>query len=117
LEARIVADVTLAALDCGEGYVGRSVHRLQELCALARTSEAAAAHDLAALFYAMLLAVVGRLDDAAARVADGSEQARREGNAMALDTWAPGDQVVHLAAGRLSAARDATESLAPPQQT
>jgi DNA-binding CsgD family transcriptional regulator len=117
LEARIVADVTLAVLDCGEGYVGRSVRRLEELCALPRTSDVTAAHDLAALYYAMLLAVVGRLDDAAARVADGSEQARREGNAMALDMWAPVDQVVHLAAGRLSAARAATESLAPPQRT
>ena len=37
------------------------------------------------MYYANLLAVVGRLDDAAARVADGIEQARREGNAMALD--------------------------------
>ncbi len=116
LEARIVADVTLAALDCGEGYVGRSVRRLEELCALARTSDATAAHDLAALYYAMLLAVVGRLDDAAARVADGSEQARREGNAMALDMWAPVDRVVHLAAGRLSAARAVTESLARPER-
>src|SRR6201999_557475 len=75
LEARIVADVTLAVLDCGEGYVGRALGRLEELCALARTSDATAAHDLAALYYAMLLAVVGRLDEAAARVADGSEQA------------------------------------------
>ena len=116
LEARIVADVTLAALDCGEGYVGRSVRRLEELCALARTSDATAAHDLAALYYAMLLAVVGRLDDAAARVADGTEQARREGNAMALDMWAPVDGVVHLAAGRLSAARAVTESLARPER-
>ena len=64
-----------------------------------------------------LLAVVGRLDDAAAQVADGTEQARREGNAMALDIWATMDGVVHLAAGRLSAARAATESLPPPQRT
>ena len=117
LEARILANLTLAVLDCGEGYVGRSVRRLEELCALARTMDACAAHDLAALHYAMLLAVVGRLDDAAARVADGTEQARRERNAMALDMWATMDGCVHLAAGRLSAARAATESLAPPQQT
>ena len=117
LEARILANLTLAVLDCGEGYVGRSVRRLEELCALARTIDASAAHDLAALHYAMLLAVVGRLDDAAARIADGTEQARREHNAMALDMWATMDGCVHLAAGRLSAARAATESLAPPQQT
>ena len=36
---------------------------------------------------------------------------------MALDIWATLDGVVHLAAGRLSAARAATESLPPPQRT
>ena len=76
-----------------------------------------AAHFPAALNYAAMLAVVGRLDDAAAQVADGTEQARRERNAMALDIWTLFDGVVHLAAGRLSAARAATESLPPPQPT
>ena len=76
-----------------------------------------AAHDLAAAHYANLLAVVGRLDDAAAQVADGIEQARRERNAMALDIWADIDAWVHLAAGRLSAARAAVESLPRPQPT
>jgi DNA-binding CsgD family transcriptional regulator len=55
------------------------------------------------------------LEDAAARVADGTEQARRERNAMALDIWATFGGIVHLAAGRLSAARAAAESLPPPQ--
>jgi DNA-binding CsgD family transcriptional regulator len=117
LESKIVATLTLALFDSGDGYAGRSVRRLGELCALARTSDANAAHDLAANHYALLLAVVGRLDDAAAQVADGTEQARREGNAMALDMWATIDGVVHLSAGRLSAARAATESLPPPERT
>ena len=117
LESKIVANLTLALLDCGEGYAGRALRRLEELCALARTSDATAAHDLAAMHYSLLLAVVGRLDDAAARVTDGIEQARREGNAMALDIWTTIDGVVHLSAGRLSAARAATESLAPPHPT
>ena len=117
LEATILANLTLALLDGGEGYAGRALRRLEELCALARASDVTAAHDLAAIHYALLLAVVGRLDDAAAQVADGTEQARREGNAMALDIWATIDGMVHLAAGRLSAARAATESLPPPQRT
>jgi DNA-binding CsgD family transcriptional regulator len=69
------------------------------------------------MHYALLLALVGRLDDAAAQVADGTEQARREGNAMALDIWATWDGIVHLTAGRLSAARAAIESLPRPQRT
>jgi DNA-binding CsgD family transcriptional regulator len=116
LESKIVADIALALLDGGEGYVGRALGRLEELCAFARASDATAAHDFAAMHYAMLLAVVGRLDEAAARVADGTEQARREGNAMALDIWATMDGLVHLAAGRLSAARAAAESLPRPQR-
>jgi DNA-binding CsgD family transcriptional regulator len=117
LEATILANLTLAVLDDGEGYAGRSVRRLEELCALARTSGVTAAHDLAANHYAILLAVVDRLDDAAAQIADETDQARRQGNAMALDMWATIDGVVHLTAGRLSAARAATESLPPPQRT
>jgi DNA-binding CsgD family transcriptional regulator len=112
LEATILANLTLALLDCGDGYAGRALGRLAEVCALARTSDATAAHDLAANHYAILLALVGRLDDAAAQVADGIEQARREGNAMALDIWVTMDGIVHLTAGRLSAAR-----LPPPQRT
>jgi DNA-binding CsgD family transcriptional regulator len=117
LEARIMADVTLALLDCGDGYVGRALRRLEELCALARTSDVTAAHLLAAMHYAFLLAVVGRLDDAAAQVADGTQQARRAGNAMALGIWTLNDGVVHLAAGRLSAARAAAESVPPARRT
>jgi DNA-binding CsgD family transcriptional regulator len=116
LESKIVADVTLALLACGEGYAGRAARHLEELCVLARTSDATEAHDFAAIHHALLLVVVGRLDDAAARVADGTEQARRAGNAMVLDIWVALDGMVHLAAGRLSAARAAAESLPPPQR-
>lgn len=117
LEATIMADVTHALLDAGEGYTARALGRLEELCPLAHTNETALAHAYAGMYNANLLAVVGRLDDATARVADGIGQARREGNAMALALWAVFSGLVHLAAGRLSAARDATESLPPPQRT
>jgi DNA-binding CsgD family transcriptional regulator len=115
LESKIVADVTFALLDCGEGYAGRAVRSLEELCVLARTTDATEAHEFAAIHHALLLVVVGWLDDAAAQVAEGTEQARRAGNAMVLDIWVALDGMVHLAAGRLSAARDAAESLPPPE--
>jgi DNA-binding CsgD family transcriptional regulator len=117
LEATILADVALALLDDGQGYAGRTLGRLEELCRRARAGHVTAAHFPAALNYAFLLAMVGRLDDAAAQVADGTQQARREGNAMALHSWATIDGMVHLAAGRLSAARAATESLPRPERT
>ncbi|MBV8295088.1 MAG: AAA family ATPase, partial [Mycobacterium sp.] len=116
-EAKILVEVTLALLDGGEGYAGRALGRLEELRTLARASGVTAAHDLAAVHYAMLLAVVGRLDDAAAQVAEGMEQVRRERDAMALDLWTMVDGLVHMAAGRLSAARAAAESLPSPLGT
>jgi DNA-binding CsgD family transcriptional regulator len=117
LEASIMANVTLALLDGGDGGAGRALQRLKELCALVRTSDAAPAHDLAAIHYATLLTVVGRLDDAAAQAAAGRQQARRAGNAMALEQWDIVDGVVHTTAGRLIAARAAVEFLPPPPQT
>jgi DNA-binding CsgD family transcriptional regulator len=117
LEATIMADVTLALLDAGEGYTARALGRLEALCPLAHTNDTALAHAYAGMYNANLLAVVGRLDAAAAQVADGIGQASREGNAMALAVWAVFNGMVRLAAGRLSAARDATESLPPPQPT
>jgi DNA-binding CsgD family transcriptional regulator len=117
LESKMLADVTLAQIDCGDGYAGRALRRLEELCALARAGDVSADRDFAAAQYALVLGVVGRLDDATAQVADGTERARREGNAMALDLWAIVVGLVHLAAGRLSAARAAVESLPPPQPT
>jgi DNA-binding CsgD family transcriptional regulator len=117
LEATIMAEVTHALLDSGEGYAARALGRLEQLRPLAYTNETALAHAYAGMFHANLLAVVGRLDDATARVAEGIGQAGREGNAMALANWAVYSGWVHLAAGRLSAARDAAESLPPPQPT
>jgi DNA-binding CsgD family transcriptional regulator len=112
-----MANVTLAMLDGGDGGAGRALQRLKELCALVRTSDAAPAHDLAAIHYATLLTVVGRLDGAAAQAAAGRQQARRAGNAMALEQWDIVDGVVHTTAGRLTAARAAVEFLPPPPRT
>ena len=117
LEATIMAEVTHALLDSGEGYTARALGRLEQLRPLAYTNETALAHAYAGKYHANLLAVVGRLDDATARVAEGIGQASREGNAMALATWAVISGMVHLAAGRLSAARDAAEPLPAPQPT
>lgn len=117
LEATIIAEVTQALLDSGDGCAARALGRLEQLRLLTYTTETALAHAYAGMFHANLLAVVGRLDDATARVAEGMGQAGREGNAMALANWAVYSGWVHLAAGRLSAARDAADSLPPPLPT
>jgi DNA-binding CsgD family transcriptional regulator len=117
LEATIMTEVTHALLDSGEGYTSRALGRLEQLRPLAYTNETALAHAYTRMYHANLLAVVGRLDDATVRVAEGIAQAGREGNALALATWAVYSGWVHLAAGRLSAARDAADSLPPPHPT
>jgi DNA-binding CsgD family transcriptional regulator len=117
LEATFLADIALALLDGGDGYAGRALRRLEELCAHAPTGEATAARVLAAQHRALLLAAVGRVDDATAQIASGAARGRRERDAIAVNIWAIFGGLVHVAAGRLSAARAAVESLAPPQPT
>jgi hypothetical protein len=67
------------------------------------------AHHLAAIHLANLLAVVGRLDDAAALVASRTEKSQKEHDGMALHIWALTAGVVQVAAGKLSAARATLE--------
>lgn len=75
------------------------------------------AHNLAACHLANLLAVVGRMDDAAALIANFRQRSRQERDGMALHIWDLTAGVVHVAAGRLSAARAVTESLPTPERT
>jgi DNA-binding NarL/FixJ family response regulator len=116
LESKVIVDLTLACFDCADGYPSRALGNLEELCELGASSDLVA-HLLVENYYANWLALVGRLDDAAKRVAAGADRAKREHNAMALDIWAALDGIVHLAAGRLTAARAAVESLPRPEQT
>jgi DNA-binding CsgD family transcriptional regulator len=117
LESKVITNLTLACYDCADGHAYRALHTLEELCALGRTNELPLAHLLAANYYANVLALVGRLDEAGDQVAAGIERARQQRNALALDVWATIDGMVHLAAGRLTAARAAVEPLPPPEQT
>jgi DNA-binding CsgD family transcriptional regulator len=117
LAAKIVADLTLTCFDGADGQACRALRNLEELCALGHTNDLPVAHLLATNFYANLLAVVGRLDEAADQVAIGMQRARRERNALAVEVWATIDGTIHLAAGRLADARGAVEGLPPPEST
>lgn len=116
LEASMLSGVALACLDCANGYPGRALHRVEELQGPAPAGDMTA-HNLAACHLANLLAVVGRLEDAVALVANCTERSRQERDGMALHIWALTAGVVHLAAGRLSAARTTTERLPTPERT
>jgi DNA-binding NarL/FixJ family response regulator len=116
LESKVVANLTLSCFDCADGQACRALHSLEELCALGHTNELPVAHLLASNYYANLLALVGRLDEAAEEVSAGVERAKQECNTMVLDVWATIDGMVHLAAGRLAEARAAVEALPNPEQ-
>jgi DNA-binding CsgD family transcriptional regulator len=116
LESKVIANLTLSCYDCADGHATRALDEVERLCSLGSTDELPVAHLLATNYYTNLLALTGRLDEAAEQVVVGRERAKQECNALALDVWATIDGVVQLAAGRLSDARDAVESLPPPDR-
>jgi DNA-binding CsgD family transcriptional regulator len=116
LESSILSGIALACLDCANGYAGRALHRVEELQALTPAGDMTA-HHLAAIHLANLLAVVGRLEDAAALVAGRTEKSQKERDGMALHIWALTAGVVQVAAGSLSAARATLEWLPTPERT
>lgn len=115
IESSILSRVALACLDCANGYPARALQRVEELQALTPAGDMTA-QNLAACHLANQLAVVGRLEDAAALVANCTEKSQQERDGMALHIWALTAGVVHVAAGRLSAARAATEWLPTPER-
>src|SRR6185312_6625221 len=116
LESSMLSAVALACLDCANGYAGRALHRVEELQDLTPAGDMTA-HHLAAIHLANLLAVVGRLDDAAALVASGTKKSHKERDGMALHIWGLTASLVQVAAGRLSAARATLDGLPTPQRT
>jgi DNA-binding CsgD family transcriptional regulator len=114
VESRILRETTLAVLDAADGYAQSAIRRMDELDALARGSETTLAHELCAMHKASLLALVGRFDDAAAAIADGTGKARRDHAGMPLHLWRATGATVHFAAGRLAAARADAEAPFPP---
>jgi DNA-binding CsgD family transcriptional regulator len=114
VESRILRETTLAVLDAADGYPQTAIRRMDGLDALARSGEPTVAHELCAMHKASLLSFVGRYDDAAAAIADGTEKARRDHAGMPLHLWRATGAFVHLAAGRLAAARSGAEAPLPP---
>jgi ATP/maltotriose-dependent transcriptional regulator MalT len=111
LEARIVSDTALALIDYQDGYAVRALRRMDEVEILTRGGKATFGGIYAAKRRAGLIVCVGSLEEASAQVAEGTEKARRERNAMALPGWTHLGGMIHAAAGRLAAARATIEAL------
>ena len=111
LETRILCEIALAILDYSDGYPARAIQRMESLDALTSGGNITFAHMLAAVHRTVVLTFAGRSEEAAALVAEGTDKAQRERNAMALPIWATMGAMVHLAEGRLSSARATVEAL------
>jgi DNA-binding CsgD family transcriptional regulator len=116
LESSILSGIALACLDCANGYPGRALRRVEELQSLTPADDMTA-HHLAGIHRANLLTVVGRLEDAAALVAGRTKKSQKERDGMGLHIWGLTAGLVQLAAGRLSDARTAIESLPTADRT
>jgi len=111
LEARTVSGTALALIDYQDGYAVRALRRMDEVEVLTRSGEATFGGIYAAKRRAGLIVCAGGLEEAWAQVAEGTEKAHRERNAMALPGWTHLGGMVHAAAGRLAAARGTIEAL------
>jgi DNA-binding CsgD family transcriptional regulator len=116
-EARILREFTLAVLDAADGYPQSAIRRMDELDAVPSGSGITLAQELCAMHQASLLAFVGRFDDAAATITEGTQKARRDHAGMPLHLWRMTSAIVPFATGRLAAARSSAEPLFPPDAT
>jgi DNA-binding CsgD family transcriptional regulator len=117
VESRILRETTLAVLDAVDGYPQRAIRQMDELGALTHDGGTTLAHELCAMHKGSLLSLVGRFDDAAAAIADGTGKAQRDHAGMPLHLWRATGAIVHLAAGRLDAARADAEAPLPHDVT
>ena len=111
LEARIVSETALALIDYQDGYAVRALQRMDEVEVLTHSGEPTFGGIYAAKRRASVIVCVGSLEEARAQVAEGTEKAHRERNAMALPGWTHLGGMVHAAAGSLAAARGTIEAL------
>jgi DNA-binding CsgD family transcriptional regulator len=104
-ESTMLCEVSLALVDFADGYATRAIQRMDDLETLVRGGDAPLANIVFAIHATSFAVFVGALDDAAAEVAKGTAQARREQNAMAIPSWALLGAMVRVAWGRLSEAQ------------
>jgi DNA-binding CsgD family transcriptional regulator len=113
-ESRAICEISIAIADYVDGYALRGLKRLERLHLRNEGDDPSFTGALADIHKVNLLSFIGRAEEATAVVARGLEIARREGSEMASVLWASQGAKIHLAAGRLSAARTTVEAVAPP---
>jgi DNA-binding CsgD family transcriptional regulator/ribosomal protein S28E/S33 len=110
----VLAEVSLALVNCADGHAGHTEESLDRLAALTRSAEPGAVQHFAAVNRAILLATLGQLDEAITSVSASLGLARAQRNQMAIQLLTQIQALIHLATGRLQTARATVESL--PEQ-
>jgi DNA-binding CsgD family transcriptional regulator/ribosomal protein S28E/S33 len=110
----VLAEVSLALVNCADGRAGDTEESLDRLAALTRSAKPGAVQHFAAVNRAILLATLGQLDEAITSVSGSLGLARAQRNQMAIQLLTQIQALIHLAAGRLQTARATVESL--PEQ-
>ena len=110
----VLAEVSLALVNCADGHASDIEKSLERLAALTRSAEPGAVQHFAAVNRAILLATLGQLDEALTSVSGSLGLARAQRNQMAIQLLTQIQALIHLAAGRLQTARSTVESL--PEQ-
>jgi ATP/maltotriose-dependent transcriptional regulator MalT len=114
VESKILGESTLALLDAVDGYAQDAIRRMDQLDAVSSGGGTTLAQELCGMHKGSLLALVGRFDDAAATIVEGTQKARRDHAGMPLHLWRMTSAIVPFAAGRLATARANAEPLFPP---
>jgi DNA-binding CsgD family transcriptional regulator len=112
-ESGAICEISLAITDYVDGYALRGLTRLEKLDIRADGDDPSFTSALASIHQTTVLNFVGRAQEATDLMARGVEVSRREGSEVASVLWASQGAMIHLAAGRLSAARVTLEAVAP----
>ena len=112
---KVLAEVSLALVNCADGYTARTEESLERLAVLTRSAEPGAVQHFASINRAILLVTLGQLDDATASVSESLRLARAQRNQMAIQLLTQIQALFQLAGGGLDLARATVESL-PPQE-
>ena len=112
---KVLAEVSLALVNCADGYTARTEESLERLAALTRSAEPGAVQHFASINRAILLVTLGQLDEATTSASESLRLARAQRNQMAIQLLTQIQALFQLAAGHLDLSRGTVESL-PPQE-
>jgi DNA-binding CsgD family transcriptional regulator len=116
LHTRLMAEISLATIDCAEGYRNRCLERAAELQPLLSSPEAGVIAIVAAAQCASVLTTLGHVAEADVVVSDGLKNARHLNNSAGERVFLQRQALCDFAAGRLASARSSMIESVPEDE-